>query len=118
MNKEDSWSLKGDTPYGKRGISIFTLVVCFVLSFLTGLGLWLAKGPVEYPSMTFWIGAALMGLPLLGAIETSHWIYDRKFVSKLPGSLRILYGVIIGLAELLILGGIVFLLSSLVAFES
>ncbi|MBU6954024.1 hypothetical protein [Hahella sp. HN01] len=116
MNKEDSWSLKDANPYGKRGVSAFTLVLCLVMSFLTGLGLWLVNGPVEYPSMTFWIGAVLMGLPLLGAIEASHWMYDRKFVSKLPGSLRILYGVIIGLAELLILGVIVFFLSSLVAF--
>lgn len=90
-------------------------ILALFLSFLSGLGLWVYKAPVENNTLTFWVGAALIGLPSWAGLESfGSLLFSAQWVKETSTTLRIIIGVIWVLIGLSIAGTLIFSLSTLV----
>ncbi|WP_147275285.1 hypothetical protein [Thioalbus denitrificans] len=89
-------------------------IVALLISFCSGLGLWFYKAPVENNTLTFWVGAVLIGLPSWAGLESfGSLVFSAQWVNKISKTLRILIGVIWALIGLSITGVLVIALSTL-----
>lgn len=108
MNEEWSFEEKSSRPiYVTLGL---------ILSFFLGVALWAFTYPLEKYSLVFWLGIALLILPIWCLAEgLGNLGLEARFIKRWPHSLRITFGVLWGIFCLVVLFSLLGALSSMVA---